>query len=128
MKVTILGTGTFFISSKRSGPSYLLEAYGKKILIDCGPGALLRLSEMSIRLEELDYIFISHFHADHTSDLFALQMNFRINDFYTKEKYKTPIVLDRKELKNLPKNFLIFMNCRPLMIMKKLSIENIKIQ
>jgi len=93
MKITILGTGTFFVSSKRSGPSYLLEADGKKILIDCGPGTLLRLSELSIKLEDLDYIFISHFHADHTSDLFPLQMTFRIYDFYSEGKeYKTPVI------------------------------------
>jgi len=93
MKITILGAGTFFVSAKKSGPSYLLEADGKKILIDCGPGTLLRLSELSLKPEDLDYIFISHFHADHTSDLFPLQMSFRINDFYAKgKKSKTPII------------------------------------
>lgn len=104
MKVTMLGTGTFFVSSKRSGPSYLLEADGKKILIDCGPGTLLRLSEISLQPEDLDYIFISHFHADHTSDLFALQMNLRINDFYTGgKKYKTPIIFGPEGIEEFTK-------------------------
>lgn len=103
MKVTILGTGTFFVNSKRSGPSYLLEADGKKILIDCGPGTLLRLSEISLRPEDLDYIFISHFHADHTSDLFALQMNLRIDDFYTEIKHKTPIIFGPEGIEEFTK-------------------------
>lgn len=104
MKVTMLGTGTFFVNSKRSGPSYLLEADGKKILIDCGPGTLLRLSAISLRPEDLDYIFISHFHADHTSDLFALQMNLRIDDFYTEEKiHKTPIIFGPEGIEDFTK-------------------------
>lgn len=104
MKITILGTGTFFVSSKRSGPSYLLEADGKKILIDCGPGTLLRLSELSTKLEDLDYIFISHLHADHTSDLFALQMSFRINDFSANGKeYKTPIIFGPEGIEEFTK-------------------------
>jgi ribonuclease BN (tRNA processing enzyme) len=88
MKITILGTGTFFVSSKRSGPAYLLEADGKKILIDCGPGTLMRLSEIGVKPEDLDYVIITHFHADHTGDLFALQMNIRLNDLFLKNVKK----------------------------------------
>lgn len=83
MKITMLGTGTFFVSKNRSGPAYLLETYGKKILIDCGPGTLMRLSEVGVKPEDLDYVFITHFHADHTSDLFALQMNIRLTDAFS---------------------------------------------
>lgn len=93
MKITILGTGTFYVSKDRSGPAYLLEADNKKILIDCGPGTLMRLSEIGIKPEDIDYIFISHFHADHTTDLFALQMNFRLKEFsFNGKDYKTPII------------------------------------
>lgn len=93
MKITILGTGTFYVNKERSGPAYLLEVNNKKILIDCGPGTLMRLSEIGISPEDLDYIFISHFHADHTTDLFALQMNLRLKEFSCNGKeYKTPII------------------------------------
>ena len=93
MKVTILGTGTFYVSAKRSGPAYFLEVDNKNILIDCGPGTLIRLSEIGIDPKDLDYIFITHFHADHTSDLFALQMSFRLNEFFgEKELKKFPII------------------------------------
>ena len=93
MKITILGTGTFYANNKQSGPGYLLEADGKKILIDCGPGTLMRLSDIGLTPDDIDYVFISHFHADHTSDLFAFQMNFRLKEFFsTDPDYKTPII------------------------------------
>lgn len=102
MKITILGTGTFFISKKRSGPAYLLEADNKKILIDCGPGTLMRLSEIGIKPEDLDYIFISHFHTDHTADLFPLQMNLRLKEFEGID-YKTPIIFGPTGIKDFTK-------------------------
>ncbi|OGD67671.1 hypothetical protein A2442_03815 [Candidatus Campbellbacteria bacterium RIFOXYC2_FULL_35_25] len=93
MKITILGSGSFYTNKERSGPSYLLEVDGKKILIDCGPGTLMRLSQLGVNPTEIDYVFISHFHADHTSDLFAFQMNFRLNDFfYAKKLEKFPTI------------------------------------
>ena len=83
MKLIILGTGTFFVNKDRSASAYLLEIDDKKILIDCGPGTLMRLSQAGIKLEEIDYIFITHFHADHTSDLFPLFMNYRLTDLFS---------------------------------------------
>ncbi len=88
MKLTILGTGTFFVNKNSSASAYLLEIQHKKILIDCGPGTLMRLSQIGIRLEDIDYIFITHFHADHTSDLFPLFMNLRLDDLFSKNKPK----------------------------------------
>lgn len=72
MKLTILGTGTFFVDKDHSGPAYFLEADDKKILIDCGPGTLIQLSKIGVKPEDLDYIFITHFHGDHITDLVAL--------------------------------------------------------
>ena len=86
MKITILGTGSFYVREKRSGASYFLEVDDKKILIDCGPGTLNRLSQINVDPREIDYVFLSHFHADHSGDLFAFQMNFRLNDFFFDKK------------------------------------------
>ncbi|MFH2019514.1 MAG: MBL fold metallo-hydrolase [bacterium] len=86
IKLTLLGTGTFFVSEKRSSSAYLLEIDEKKILIDCGPGTLMRLSQVGVDVAELDYVFITHLHADHTSDLFPLFMNYRLLDFSSEGK------------------------------------------
>jgi ribonuclease BN (tRNA processing enzyme) len=103
MKITILGTGTFFVGADRSGPAYLLESDGKKILIDCGPGTLMRLSEIGVKPEDLDYVFITHFHADHTSDLFALQMNIRLTDFFIGKLKKKLIIYGPAGIENFTK-------------------------
>lgn len=104
MKIIILGTGTFYVNKFRSGPSYLLEVNNKKILIDCGPGTLIRLSELGMTPKDIDYVFLTHFHSDHTSDLFAFQMNFRLEEFFGDSKdYKTPIIFGPEGMKEFTK-------------------------
>lgn len=105
MKLTILGVGTFFVNQNRSSSAYLLEVDNKKILIDCGPGTLMRLSQIGTSPTDLDYIFITHFHADHTSDLFPLFMNLRLLDFHPESKpTKFPQIIGSKGIyKFIPK-------------------------
>jgi len=83
MNIKVLGSGTFFVNSQVSASSFILEIDDKKILIDCGPGTLVKLSQANISLKEIDYIFITHFHPDHTSDLFPLFMNYRLSDIFS---------------------------------------------
>ena len=47
---------------------YLVEASGRRVLLDCGPGVLARLRELEA-WPTLDAIVISHFHLDHFGDL-----------------------------------------------------------
>jgi len=70
MKFTILGSGTFVPELKRKSPSFLLENRKEKIVFDFGRGAIDNLLKLNISLYELDWIFISHMHIDHFSDLF----------------------------------------------------------
>ncbi len=84
IKLTILGTGTFFVNKDRSASAYLLELDNKKILIDCGPGTLIKLSEIGVKPEDIDFLFITHFHADHVADLFPFFMNLRLDDLFSK--------------------------------------------
>jgi ribonuclease BN (tRNA processing enzyme) len=51
--------------------SYLVEAGGTALLLDCGPGTLERLWRREL-LARLDAIVISHLHADHVLDLVPL--------------------------------------------------------
>lgn len=83
MKLTVLGSGTFFVSPDQTASSFLLEVDNKKILIDCGPGTLYRLSQLNIKPEELDSVFLTHFHPDHSSDLFPLFMSVRLSDLFS---------------------------------------------
>jgi len=72
MKITILGSGSFFIDKDHSAPGYLIETGKENILFDCGPGTLNQLAKIDFDPLKIDYIFLTHFHNDHTSDLIAL--------------------------------------------------------
>lgn len=111
-KVTILGSGTFFVNEQRSAPAYLLEVDNKKILIDCGPGTLMRLSQLNIKPHDIDLVFITHFHADHTSDLFSFFMNLYLEDKFSEgNSLSFPEILGPKNIYNfmikMSKNFQI---------------------
>lgn len=48
--------------------SQLLYVDGHAYLIDCGYGAIARMTELGIRLPEIDAVFITHHHSDHNAD------------------------------------------------------------
>jgi ribonuclease BN (tRNA processing enzyme) len=69
MLVTILGSGTCVPSLKRSACSVLVETGGKKLLFDIGPGTMHRLLEVDTTIFDISYLFLSHFHPDHSGEL-----------------------------------------------------------
>jgi ribonuclease BN (tRNA processing enzyme) len=56
---------------------YLLEIDGEKLLFDSGPGVLYQLLKVGINLNDIDHLFYSHLHIDHTADLPSLLWSFR---------------------------------------------------
>lgn len=52
LKVTLLGTGSPEPRIDRFGPSILVEAGEKKLLFDCGPGALNTSSTSRLRSQK----------------------------------------------------------------------------
>jgi ribonuclease BN (tRNA processing enzyme) len=71
-KVTILGSGTCVPSLERSSCSVLMEIDGVKLLFDSGVGTMRRLLEAGTAINDLSYIFLSHFHPDHSGELVPL--------------------------------------------------------
>ena len=65
-KVTLLGTGSPQPRMDRFGPSILVEAGGKKLLFDCGRGSAQRIEQLKIPFTEMDALFLTHLHSDHT--------------------------------------------------------------
>lgn len=104
MKITILGSGSFFVDSKHSAPAYLLEVDNKNILLDCGPGTQNQLAKINLDPLDIDYIFVTHFHADHTSDLFAIISRFYINYKNYGGKLKKLVVCGPKGIADFVKN------------------------
>ena len=68
LQITLLGTGNPRPNLERFGPSILVEAGARKILIDAGRGATQRLFEIGGRetLTGVDALFLTHLHSDHT--------------------------------------------------------------
>lgn len=69
MKLHILGSGTCIPYDRRGSSGYALKLSKSIILLDCGNGTTWKLGKVGINYLEIDHIFITHFHPDHTSDL-----------------------------------------------------------
>ncbi|MBW1711583.1 MAG: MBL fold metallo-hydrolase [Deltaproteobacteria bacterium] len=81
MKLTVLGSGTGTPNPLRAAPSILLDLAGSYLLLDCGPAALNRLTGLGLNHRSIDAVFISHFHLDHTLDLWAFLFTATYPDF-----------------------------------------------
>ncbi len=72
MHVTILGSGTAIPSLRRGSPGVLVEVAEESLLFDGGAGTLPRLLRAGVTVLELDRVFYTHLHPDHTGDLVPL--------------------------------------------------------
>jgi ribonuclease BN (tRNA processing enzyme) len=70
--VTILGSGTCVPSLQRSSCSVLMQVADTRLLFDSGPGTMRRLLEADTTIFDLNYVFYSHFHPDHSAELVPL--------------------------------------------------------
>ncbi|MED5274950.1 MAG: MBL fold metallo-hydrolase [Pseudomonadota bacterium] len=66
MRVIFLGTGTPRLDIERFSQSILIESGNEKLLFDVGRGATIRMSQANISLQEIDKVFLTHLHSDHT--------------------------------------------------------------
>ena len=74
LRVTLLGTGIPNAQINAFGTSTLIEAGEERILIDCGRGTAIRLSQLGLGVGHVDRIFLSHYHSDHFAGLFDMAM------------------------------------------------------
>jgi ribonuclease BN (tRNA processing enzyme) len=69
----VLGSGGPIADDARASSGYIVWVDGEsRILIDAGGGSLLRFAEAQADFNELDFVGLSHFHADHSADFPAL--------------------------------------------------------
>jgi ribonuclease BN (tRNA processing enzyme) len=87
--VVLLGTGTPNPDIERFGPSLAIVVNNTPYIVDCGPGVVRRCAAAEkkgikgLNVTNLNHLFITHLHSDHTSGL---------SDFIF-----TPAVIIRKE-------------------------------
>lgn len=68
-KIIILGSGTPIIDPKREGPTIAIEVNGKIYIFDAGRGIVRRAVQAGINPSQLNTIFFTHLHSDHTVGL-----------------------------------------------------------
>lgn len=71
--VVLLGTAAGpIIKRYRSQPASLLIVNGARYLIDCGEGTLSQLAHLDLQAADINRVFLTHMHFDHTADLGSL--------------------------------------------------------
>lgn len=82
LRITFIGSGGVAVTKERCCACFLID---QDILMDCGTGAIINLRKTDIELTKIKKILISHYHADHVSDLIPLLWALEL------EGYKEPI-------------------------------------
>lgn len=72
MKLTVIGYWGAFPNKNEATSGYLINSGDYNILVDCGSGVLSAVQNY-IDLSKIDAVILSHFHADHISDVYCLQ-------------------------------------------------------
>lgn len=69
MKLTILGSGTWVTTSGKNSAAHLIETEKNNLLFDIGRGTTKQLFDLGKNLQDIDVLFITHLHQDHTSEI-----------------------------------------------------------
>jgi ribonuclease BN (tRNA processing enzyme) len=77
----------------------LLEADKKHILFDAGHGTIRRLTDYGYNIQDIDLLFVSHFHTDHFGDVFNLIHSRWVDDIYNRRKHKGFVVIGPEGIK-----------------------------
>jgi len=86
MELTILGSGTGIPSLQRSSAGYLIKIDNDPLLFDSGSGTLVRLLKVGIDYKQLNHVFYTHTHSDHTADLIPLIQALRTTPMYKRKE------------------------------------------
>jgi ribonuclease BN (tRNA processing enzyme) len=77
MRITVIGSGTAAPHPKRAQSGTLIEVGDVRLLIDCGSAVVLRMAELGLPWQSITHVAITHFHADHTTDIATLIYGWR---------------------------------------------------
>ncbi len=90
-KVITLGTGAPPPEMERFGPSTLVQVAGQNLLFDVGRGAYQRLTQLGIPAKNINMVFITHLHSDHTVGLPDLYLTGMLKGPFGNRKDPFPI-------------------------------------
>jgi len=75
MRVTVLGSGNPWVTRGQASAGILVEvgnADRDLLVFDLGSGSLANYASLKLPVNKLNKVFVTHLHADHTSDLLTL--------------------------------------------------------
>jgi ribonuclease Z len=78
LDLVFLGTSASAPTAGRAPASILLRRGGERLLFDCAEGTQRQLMRSSIGLPDLDEVFLTHYHADHTLGLPGMLKTFAL--------------------------------------------------
>jgi ribonuclease BN (tRNA processing enzyme) len=78
MQLQFVGCGDAFGSGGRFNTCFHLTGRNFNVLIDCGASSLVALNKLAINRNDIEIIFLTHFHADHVGGVppFLLEANY----------------------------------------------------
>ncbi len=79
MRLTILGSSGGYSGPENPTSGFLLEAGGARLWIDAGHGTFSALQRVA-DYTAIDAVLVSHVHADHCVDLYALNIALRFHE------------------------------------------------
>ncbi|GAC1516540.1 MAG: MBL fold metallo-hydrolase [Gemmatimonadaceae bacterium] len=77
MRLTTIGTGMAAPHPTRVQAGHLVDVGDVHLLMDCGSGVTHRLAALGLPWSEITHIALTHFDADHVSDLASLFIGWR---------------------------------------------------
>jgi ribonuclease Z len=78
--LTFLGTSASVPSADRNHPGLLVEAAGRRIMIDCGEGTQRQLLRSGAGFRRLDCLLLTHGHFDHVLGIPGLFSTLRLRE------------------------------------------------
>jgi ribonuclease Z len=75
LRVTVLGSGNPWVTRAQAAASILVEVGNAErdlLVFDLGSGVLANYASLKLPVNKLNKVFLTHLHADHTSDLLTL--------------------------------------------------------
>jgi ribonuclease BN (tRNA processing enzyme) len=80
LQVRILGSGTIIPARRRRATSLAVGRGDEWCLFDCAPGSLDALEGTGLSFRDLERVFLTHFHPDHTLGIGRLLAALRVDD------------------------------------------------
>ena len=68
LELILLGTGSPIHQPHRSGNAQIIRGGDVSVLVDVGWGATVRMYQCGVGPPQIDAVFITHLHSDHTTD------------------------------------------------------------